>query len=372
MSAQISHPRICILLVNWNGWRDTVECLESVFRSEYQNFYVVVCDNGSRDGSAAQIRSWAEGRVTCTPASDYDEIRNLVWPNVPKPISYQETYCNADKSIVKCEGQEAQLTLIHIGKNIGFGGANNVGIHYAMSRGFDYAWLLNNDVVVTRNALSELVRNVDPHASIGTYGVTLLEYWQPDLIQAAGGCRFNWWLAKGTRIAQGQLSTTPLDGMAISRCTDYVVGAAMFFPATSFKAVGLLSEDYFLYFEEIDWATRARKHGLAIRYSPTSRVFHKEGQSIGSAASSSVRRRLRSQYYFRRSQLLFSIRYFRPAVPIIIIGQLAAIARLALRGDLRAARVSYAGLLRAYTSLVRSRKPKLHQPWLRGSRDKSV
>src|SRR5215216_1773411 len=78
-------PRVHILLLNFNGWRDTLECLESVLRLDYPDFRVIVCDNGSSDGSGERIRAWAEGSEPA-PTSDVASLAQLVDPPIGKPL----------------------------------------------------------------------------------------------------------------------------------------------------------------------------------------------------------------------------------------------------------------------------------------------
>src|SRR5918997_2832779 len=89
MNAAPQTPRVHVLVLNWNGWRDTLECLESVFRVDYANLRVIVCDNASTDGSLERIKEWAEGRLAPDPAPN-ERLRHLSSPSVPKPIEYVE------------------------------------------------------------------------------------------------------------------------------------------------------------------------------------------------------------------------------------------------------------------------------------------
>src|ERR1700757_2392454 len=87
-AVQDPSPRVYIVLLNWNGWRDTIECLESVLRLDYPDYKVIVCDNASSDGSMEHIRSWARGDLAAesrTPA-----LASLVTPPVPKPVRFIE------------------------------------------------------------------------------------------------------------------------------------------------------------------------------------------------------------------------------------------------------------------------------------------
>src|SRR4051812_20016757 len=142
----MTQPRVGILLVNWNGWKDTLECLESVFRLDYENFVVVLCDNASTDGSVEQIREWSRG--TASPATVADARRGQPAGVSQRPITMAElTRADAEAGGANVRG--ARLVLVHNGANLGFAEGNNVGIRYLVGQpDIDFVWMLNNDVVV--------------------------------------------------------------------------------------------------------------------------------------------------------------------------------------------------------------------------------
>ena len=142
-------PTVAIVLVNWNHWRDTVECLWSIFRSSYRSFYVVVSDNASTDGSLTNIQQWAERQDEDRCSSEGPLVQGgELFP----PASVVRL--NAAEAALAEPPAERALVLIQNSSNLGFAGGNNVGIRFALNSGTDYIWLLNNDTVIDPNACS--------------------------------------------------------------------------------------------------------------------------------------------------------------------------------------------------------------------------
>lgn len=288
---------VAIVLLNWNGWRDTLECLESVYSLDHDSFAVIVVDNASIDGSAEHILAWTG--PTCPDGTD-DAIPQTEW-----------LMCNENDLPGKQEPlQYGERIFIQAAHNGGFASGNNLGIRYALAAGCEYVWLLNNDTVVEPTALSALVRRTRSSQRIGICGSVLRFYDQPETIQAIGGVKFNFWLARGEQLGQGLNADDPLVEEIAKSEPDYIAGASMLVTRDFLQDAGLMEESYFLYFEEIDWAMRARPHWkLAIAGDST--VYHKEGGSIGT--SSRKRRSVLSQYYLTRNLLRFYARH-RPGM----------------------------------------------------------
>jgi len=278
--------KVYIILVNWKGWADTLECLESVFRLEHANYEVVVCDNDSGDGSVQRILDWAAGRHPTVHAQN-PALEHLVSPNIAKPIRVQlldgEQALNAAPASESVSG--SKLTVIQTGGNLGFAGGNNVGIRYAQSRGdMDYVWLLNNDTVVDSKALTYLLeRSLDAKRAV-VVGSTLIFYGLENTLQAAGCATYS----PSKALASPLLTGRPVNELNELACKTveenaaYVVGASMLVPLPFLERVGLMQEDYFLYFEELDWAVRGQREGFKPAFAYKSMVFHKVGASTGS------------------------------------------------------------------------------------------
>jgi GT2 family glycosyltransferase len=316
MTEPIETPRVGIVLVNWNGWQDTLECLESVFRLSYPNFCVIVCDNASTDGSVARIREWARGDLLAGCAAS--EMRYLTGA-FPKPVPLIETMPGTD---ISCSTEK--LILVQTGANRGFAGGSNVGIRLAIAAAdAEFVWLLNNDTVVDPEALSHLVRRMKERPDAGICGSTILYYYRPRVVQALGGSTYNRWFARighiGCSLNAGELPDTK----QVESLMRYVVGASMMVRTELFEKIGFLDERYFLYFEELDLATRA-KGAYELAYSRESVVYHKEGASIGTSTLRDKRSSALAQQYASRNRILFTRTHFRRAIVTVVMATFAS------------------------------------------------
>lgn len=308
-------PKVYIVVLNFNRGADTVECLESLLRSDYPHFQVLVVDNCSADGSMQQLQAWAEGGRQYQPPGDHP-LRRLSFPPVPKPVSH--AIISAREAEENAPHRPEQVIFIQSERNRGFAGGNNLGIRLALRQNdFEYLWILNNDTVVAPDAPGKLVETMRrcraEGQKIGILGSKLLYYDAPEIIQALGG-RYRKWIGVGRHIGDGERDRGQYDRLDIR--PDYVVGAAMLVCREFLNQVGLLCEDYFLYFEELDWALRARRQGWEVGVCGESKVYHKEGRTIGSHAD--LRRRsYQSDYYMLKNRLVFTRKFYPRCLPTI-------------------------------------------------------
>jgi GT2 family glycosyltransferase len=289
----LSVKRVAIILVNWNGWRDTIECLDSLLLLKYPDFRIVVCDNGSSDGSLREIRAWADRHEV-----QYAEYRRV------------EAEAGGSTAV------DPVLTLIRNYENLGFAGGNNVGLRHVIARGdADYCWLLNNDTVVEPDALTYLVARMQQQPSVGMCGSTLLMYDNRNQIQALGGGCYCRWI--GLPWHYGRINTwgKKIDERRAEAWMNYVEGASMLVSRQFLSEVGLMCEDYFLYFEEADWAIRANGR-FRLGYAAQSIVYHKVGGSIGTS-SNPTKQSDTGDYFNIRNRLLFTRRFFPAALPTV-------------------------------------------------------
>jgi GT2 family glycosyltransferase len=259
-------PKVFVVLVNWNSWEHTVECLESIYRSDYPNYQVIIVDNDSADDSLANIAAWANGELA-VPTGATDQMKVYSAPPVPKPIdcvslSLQQTKEN------QLDLLPQPLILIQSGFNAGFGGGNNVAMSYMSRRGdADYVWLLNNDTVIGPDTISAMVQTAI--SAPGIVGSVVRNYFRPEKVQAYGGGHF-----------------TSLTGSArlFSRPTrkplNFIFGASFMLDRSTLEQLGLFDENIFMYFEEVEYCIRASERGILMSFSHAN-VYHKIGASSG-------------------------------------------------------------------------------------------
>ena len=296
----MNNQKVYVVILNWNGWADTIACLESVFQNTYSNFQVIVCDNGSTDASMDKIKQWARGYLR---AGLPDELTLGAIGQCTKPISYTEV------SISDINIENEPLILIEIGKNLGFAGGNNVGLRFALAqKDFAYVWVLNNDTIIAKNSLDELVNTMEEDHSIGICGSRLMYYDTPFQIQALGG-KYNKFLGTSSHIVeQKDLNTI-----------DYVVGASMLVSKHFIETIGVMGQDYFLYYEDLDWSIRGKKL-FKLACSLNSIVYHKEGASTGGNTKGKNTKSKISDYYSIRNRVLFTKKYFKWYLPTVYLG----------------------------------------------------
>jgi GT2 family glycosyltransferase len=256
--------KVCIVIVNWNGWVDTIECLESIFRCTYLDYTVVVCDNNSQDNSLEYIKAWARGELDILiPKSS--PLHYLSFPSVRKPIVYEELKKSEIEHLESGESK-AQIALIDIGKNLGFGTANNIGIEYAFLKNADFVWLLNNDTVIQADAITKMVKTARIQG--GIIGGTLRYYTDPSKIQAFGGGYFSSW----TGLVRHHDTH--------KKSLNFITGASLMIDKFTFDILGGFDENIFMYCEDFEYCIRASKNHIPTSCSDAI-IYHKIGSSSG-------------------------------------------------------------------------------------------
>jgi len=221
-------PKVFIIILNWNGARDTKECLESLEKLNYSPFEIIVVDNASTD----------------------DSIRNL-----------KEKIKDLKNGVILIENKS----------NLGFSGGNNVGVEYALKNGADYVLLLNNDTTVDAEFLKHLVLSGETDGSIGILAPKIYFFDDPKRIWFGGGS-FNWIFGSG-HIDFGKIDNEGAD--IEERKTQFITGCAMLVKSNVFKKIGMLDERFFLYYEDTDFSLRAKKEGFKCVFVPSAKIWHK-------------------------------------------------------------------------------------------------
>ncbi|MCP5051153.1 MAG: glycosyltransferase family 2 protein [bacterium] len=218
-----------------------MQCLESIFRSDYRDFRVVVCDNDSSDGSLQKIKEWAE-----VPYAEYNR---------------EEAESGGEGS------DDVPLVLIQTGSNWGYSGGNNVGIRYALTKNPDYIWLLNNDTLIEEATLSGLVDLMESDGSIGLGGNRIYLADEPGKLQMAGGGKITWLVGTDRFVkSRGRV--------------DFISGTSLFIRGAVIDQIGLLDESFFFYWEDADYSARALKKGWKLEISEGAPVYHRFSASV--------------------------------------------------------------------------------------------
>lgn len=217
-----AYPKVFVIVLNWNGLRHTLECLDSIFRLEYPNFHVVVVDNASDQSPALVLRT-----------------------------KYSE-----------------RVTILQNPTNLGYTGGNNQGIRYALANGAAYVWLLNNDTVVEPDSLHQVVLTAERTPGVGLVSPIINYYHDRRRIQFAG--RYVDW--DNFLIVNAQ----PGFATGLNSVRDLcLIGTALLIKRKVLEDVGYLCDDFFAYWEDIDFSVRSLRHGYHNRVEPSAKVYHK-------------------------------------------------------------------------------------------------
>jgi len=281
-------PRVVISILNWNGWQDTLECLESVRRLDYPNYLAVVVDNGSTNGSADKIKAWAEenlgpGHVL----ADYTRETALAG-------GHPETEQSLDRAV-----STSRMVLIRNEENLGFTGGNNVAIHYALQRrvAADYVFLLNNDATLNDDCVTQLVSAIRSTRA-GIAGAIIKE--RSGDVCFAGSGPYQRHLFLPLTSERPCLRSTEVWESPVAH------GAGMLLSRLALDAIyerrrSYLNEDLFAYGDELDFCNAASQAGYKT-------VIVRDAVVTHGTAERNDRQRDASHffYYFTRNNLLLA------------------------------------------------------------------
>ena len=288
-----------IIILNYNGWKDTIECLESVLRNNYPNYQVIVVDNNSPNNSLEYIQAWAEGKQENLLPDPSHPLYHLSHPAIKKPIPYiyytrEEAEKGGDKDFEKTITEKWQeeinnrendelisstsiypLIFIQAGANLGFAGGNNVGIKYALKNNdLQDILLINNDTVVEKDTISELISARNKLGENAIYGGRIYYYSEPSKIWYDGG-HLNKFTGRTVHINSGRKNTCITQPIQVN----FITFCYVLIPANIVKKVGLLDESYFMYVEDLDYSYRVDKNNFKLYHVPSSQLWHKIGAS---------------------------------------------------------------------------------------------
>ena len=192
---------VAVILVNWNGWRDTIECIASVLEQSHPGLHIFLVDNDSRDESIGNIGKWCAQPATAAQWHEHDGVARIT-DRSTMPVTSR--IVDRPVHALPPPPPGCRVALIRSGGNLGFAGGCNVGIRAAGLDEFDFFWLLNTDTVVHRDALAALVRRAQASARIGMVGSTIRYYDRPHIVEALAGARMEIATITTRQIGQGR------------------------------------------------------------------------------------------------------------------------------------------------------------------------
>lgn len=261
--------KVFIILVNYGNTEDTIECYESILKNNYTHYQVVTVDVANKNNSFHKLKNW------------HEKIDNK------------------------------KFELLQLTENKGFAYANNFVLKYIIKNyQAEFIWILNNDTIIKSNSLAALVKFYKKNSqneNIGFIGSKIMEYYFPEIIQTVGD-NFNQKTGYSTLLGKGEKDKGQFDNIILK--PDYVIGASMFFHVDIIKKIGFMPEDYFLYYEDLDWCFSAGFQGFTNFTCTESVIFHKQGGSTGNKQGK-TKTNLSTRKYMYSSYLRFYRKHFK-------------------------------------------------------------
>lgn len=284
--------KTAVVVLNWNRAVDTIECLDSLLPAVAAGLGTLVCcDNASSDDSIPALESW--GRQ-----------------HFPEPLS------GALSAAARRRSGGGEFVLLRTERNGGYAAGNNAALAYLLSQDrYRFIWLLNNDTVVEADALPKLLGYAIRYPRAGAIGSTLVDYYNRESLQCAGGCRYLPAFTLMWNVLGGHPLPDALKFRGKARL-DYVHGAAMLLAVPAIAEVGLLDERFFLYYEEIDYARRLRARGYELAWCRNSVVYHKGAVSTGGRSAGKQHESVLANYHENLSTLLFTWLHYPYLLPL--------------------------------------------------------
>lgn len=283
------NPQVSLIILSFGQHELTIACLQSLIRLSSPVDTIIVCDNNSSAQTCQAIITWG------TQQFGGEKVEVL------------------DHGFENQSASQAQFVFIQNEANVGFARGNNPGIRYALACGSDFIWLLNNDTTVHPAALEHLLLCAGTEKT-DIIGSTIVFDDDKKTVQCAGGCIYS----PATTIFKPAMGSEPLEKVMrqINQPRiDYIYGASLFVRKEVFVECGLLNEDFFLFNEEIDLCTRAKRTGFAISWCRDSIVFHKVSQTVGRADSGDREKIAFANYHENLSTLIFTKTFYPHLLP---------------------------------------------------------
>lgn len=314
----MSVAHLGVVIVTYNAADVILDCLETLLNSaqaDYVPLRVVVIDNASTDGTRKLIKQWAAGEILYTPSADLP----FACKAIAKPLTLGSSL------------DPLSITLLAQPANGGFAAGVNVGLAYlAKDHQLDRFWVLNPDSVLPLGTVAAFAEYDVGAGGFSLMGGRVVYLDDPGKIQTDGGL-----IDRRTGVTHGKNKYAPIDtAFPDPMELDFISGANMVVSRAFYEAAGPMREDYFLYYEEVDWALQ--RNDLPLAYCAGGIVYHRAGTAIGSPALNRPASPF-SLYFKHRARLRFMRRFFPARLPVAFAYSLAKAAQLFLKGYVREA-----------------------------------
>jgi hypothetical protein len=295
------YPKVSVIILNWNGWEDTIECLESIYQIDYPNYDVVLVDNDSKDDSIQRIRNYCEGRIK-------PESKFYTYNSDNKPVRIFEFTKEESEDHSKYISDEyhklpsdSKLILIKNYQNYGFAEGNNIGIRYSIKTiSPEYILLLNNDTVVEKHFLSQLVNTAKTQDKIAVVGPKTFFYdydGRDDVVWSVGGTvNLSRYPGYHDIELKENLETPKNSTMEV----DWISGAVMLIK-TDMLPSKLLNSDFFFGCEDVDLCIEIANKGFKMVTDLKSTVWHKAGASKSKVKFRGISKEIKTNLKFMKT-----------------------------------------------------------------------
>lgn len=293
---------------------DVIEaCLTSLVSADYSDLRIVVCDNNSQDNTLDVVRSWAQAR-------DLD-------------------LAELDADAGPTAGEPSRVTLLHTGANLGFAGGVNKGLAHLMADPeIDLFWVLNPDSETAPETPAAYAKCAQEAKEFGIMGGRILYHDAPRLIQSDGG-QIRAWSGICHNVNSGEEPDQAI--RPAPENLDFISGANMVASRKFIERVGLMVEDYFLYYEEVDWA--ARRGDLPLLLCPDAKVIHHGGTVIGTGSVTRAASPF-ANFFNYRNRMRFMRRFQPWRLPVSWGLSMLRVVKMCLKGDTKGAWGAFTGL----------------------------